>query len=210
VVPYGIDVRDWSMSDDQRLVARRDLAVDEDDVVVGIAARLTEGKGHADAIEAVERVSHEIPRVRLLIAGEGPLREPLEAAARKQPTNRVRFLGFVQDVPLFMNAVDVVCFPTEPWLGEGFGLAALEAMASCRPVVATAVASLPEVVLDGETGLVVPAGDVDALARALGRLSADKDERFRMGAAGHHRAGSTFSLDAMVRRTNEVYQEALG
>jgi glycosyltransferase involved in cell wall biosynthesis len=210
VVPYGIDVKDWSLSDSQRLVARRELGVDGDDVVVGIAARLTEGKGHADAIQAVERVSREIPRVRLMIAGEGPLREPLEAVARKLPRDRVRFLGFVQDVPRFMNAVDVVCFPTRPWLGEGFGLAALEAMASCRPVVATAVASLPEVVLDGETGLLVPAGDVGVLARALGRLAADTDERSRMGAAGRYRAGSTFSLDAMVRRTNEVYQEALG
>jgi glycosyltransferase involved in cell wall biosynthesis len=210
VVPYGIEVMDWVLSNDDRLAARRELGVDREDVVVGIAARLTEGKGHADAIEAVDRISREIPQVRLMIAGEGPLRGQLEAAAREVPNDRVRLVGFVQDVPRFMSAVDVVCFPTQPSLGEGFGLAALEGMASSRPVVATAVAALPEVVLDGETGLLVPAGDVGALARALGRLAVDMDERTRMGLAGHGRAGSTFSLDAMVRRTNEVYQGALG
>jgi glycosyltransferase involved in cell wall biosynthesis len=158
----------------------------------------------------VERRSREIPQIRLMIAGEGSLREQLEAAAREVPNDRVRLVGFVQDVPRFMSAVDVVCFPTQPSLGEGFGLAALEAMASSRPVVATAVASLPEVVLDGETGLLVPAGDAGALARALGRLAVDKDERLRMGLAGRRRAGSTFSLAAMVQKTNGVYQEALG
>jgi glycosyltransferase involved in cell wall biosynthesis len=210
VVPYGIDVEGWVLSDDEHLVARRELGVDGDDVIVGIAARLTEGKGHADAIEAVGRVSLDIPRIRLIIAGEGPLRGSLEAAAWAGPKDRVRFVGFVQDVSRFMNAVDVVCFPTRPSLGEGFGLAALEAMAAARPVVATAVASLPEVVLDGETGVLTPPGDVGALADALRRLAVDADERERMGTAGLGRAGSTFSLDAMVRRTNGVYQEALG
>jgi glycosyltransferase involved in cell wall biosynthesis len=210
VVPYGVDVEDWVLSGDERLAARRALGVEEEEVVVGIAARLTDGKGHVDAIEAVDRASREFTRMRLIIAGEGPLRGSLEAVARTGPKDRVRFIGFVQDVPRFMNAVDVVCFPTQPSLGEGFGLAALEAMAASRPVVATAVASLPEVVLDGETGLLVPAGDVEALARALARLALDGDERTQMGTAGRRRAGSTFSLDAMVRRTMGVYQEALG
>ena len=88
--------------------------------------------------------SGEAPHLRLLIAGDGPLRAELER--RAGALGDVRFLGFVADVGAFMNACDIVAFPTQPELSEGFGLAALEAMAAARPVIATAVGSLPEVV----------------------------------------------------------------
>jgi glycosyltransferase involved in cell wall biosynthesis len=102
-----------------------------------------------------------------------------------------------------------VAFPTQPILGEGFGLAALEAMAAGRPVVATRVASLPEVVADGETGLLVPPGDPEGLADAFARLAADEGLRARLGAAAARRAADCFSLDAMVEATLAVYAETL-
>jgi glycosyltransferase involved in cell wall biosynthesis len=209
VVPYGIDVSGWLLAPKEREEARRGLGLRPDHVAIGVASRLIDGKGHADVIQAIARLASAVPEIRLVIAGDGPTRVLLESAARQVPGKKIRFEGFVHDVPRFMNAMDVICFPTHPSLGEGFGLAALEAMAASRPVIATSVASLPEVVVDGETGVLVPPGDVGALAAAIEGLAGDPGRRARLGAAAHDRASSTFSLEAMVERTVEVYQEAL-
>jgi glycosyltransferase involved in cell wall biosynthesis len=209
IVHYGIDPESWLLSADQRRRARNELGLDEGDVVVGMASRLIAGKGHEDAIRATGLAAESDLRIRLVIAGEGPMRESLEAAARAVPGDRIKFVGFVDDVTRLMNAVDIVCFPTQPSLGEGFGLAALEAMAAARPVVASAVASLPEIVDDGRTGVLVPPQQVGLLADAFLRLAADPAERERMGVAARVRAESTFSIDAMVRGTSDVYEEVL-
>ena len=145
-------------------VAKAMIGVSDSSVVVGIAARLIEGKGHETLIRSVGRVLSEdaVPMV-LLVAGEGPERDPLEAlAARYCPPGSVRFLGFVKQVETFLAACDIVAFPTDGH-GEGFGLTALEAMATGRPVVATRFASLPEVVEDGATGVLVPPRSVEAM-----------------------------------------------
>ncbi len=120
---------------------------------------------------------------------------------------RVHFLGFVGDIRAFMGACDVLAFPTEPQLGEGFGLAALEAMATARPVIATRVGSLPEVVSDEATGLLVEPRSIEGLATALTRLTDDEGLRARLGERGRIRARDEFSLEGMVERTLSVYAE---
>ena len=142
----------------------------------------------------------------MLIAGEGPLRPSLERSAGALAAGAA-FLGQVDDMPRFMGACDVLLFPTLPGLGEGFGLAALEAMAAGVPVVATGVGALPEVVEHGVTGSVVAPG-ADTIAAALVRLGGDRDERTSMGKAGRERAATTFGIDAMVARTVDVYRGA--
>jgi glycosyltransferase involved in cell wall biosynthesis len=143
----------------------------------------------------------------LLIAGQGPLRAELERQARELGAN-VDFLGFVADIHGFLSACDLLAFPTQPEFGEGFGLAALEAMAAGCPVVATDVASLPQVVgSDREAGVLVDPANVDELADSLVALADDADLRRRMGAGARERAISRFSLDAMVERTLAVYDE---
>lgn len=122
----------------------------------------------------------------------------------------VTFVGFVDDVKVFMNACDVVAFPTQAALGEGFGLAALEAMPAGVPWWATDVASLPEVVTDGETGSLVDPQSADELAAALVTLAGDAELRERLGARAHERARTTFSLECMVGCTLAVYRDALG
>jgi glycosyltransferase involved in cell wall biosynthesis len=144
--------------------------------------------------------------LRLLVAGDGPLRTDLEREANAVDA-RVDFLGFVPDIQRFLNACDILAFPTQPEFGEGFGLAALEAMAASCPVVATAVASLPEVVSAGETGLVVDPESPDELAAALVTLAEDATLRRAMGKRGRERARAEFSLGAMVERTIAVYEE---
>lgn len=206
VVPYGVDVGAWTITEEERAEERQRLDLADDDIVVGMASRLIDGKGHAMALDAIGRSRTSAPAMRVLIAGEGPLRRDLEQGPRAVAA-RASFLGQVDDVPRFMGACDALLFPTLPGLGEGFGLAALEAMAAAVPVVATDVGALPEVVEDGVTGLVV-APRPETIAAALGRLSGDRDERVSMGEAGRERAATNFGLDTMVARTVEVYREA--
>jgi glycosyltransferase involved in cell wall biosynthesis len=209
VVPYGIDASRWSLPGADRARARSALGLEDGDIAVGIAGRLIAGKGHSFLLEAHAAAARGCPKLRLLVAGDGPLREPLEREARVRNAT-VRFTGYLSDMRAFMNACDVLAFPTEPALGEGFGLAALEAMASGRPVVATRVGSLPEVVRARETGLLVRPGAVDELAVALVELAEDDVLRRELGVRAEERARSVFSVDAMVERTLAVYTRALG
>jgi glycosyltransferase involved in cell wall biosynthesis len=209
VVPYGIDAAAWAMPEPERARARSALDVAEADIAVGIAARLIPGKGHSVLLEAFGAALRRAPRLRLLIAGDGPLKAPLERDATRFERGTVRLLGYRHDMRAFMNACDVLAFPTEPALGEGFGLAALEAMACGRPVVATRVGSLPEVVADRESGFVVSPGAVDELASALVQLAQDQRLRRDLGARAAQRAQAAFSVETMVARTLDVYDEAL-
>jgi glycogen(starch) synthase len=209
VVHYGIDASAWPLDETQRRLARERLGLHPDEVAVGIAARLIAGKGHHLLLEALAAARSENAELRLLVAGGGPLRAQLELEAERLASGAVSFVGFVEDVRSFMNACDVVAFPTQPALGEGFGLAALEAMASRRPVVATDVASLPELVHSGENGFLVNPESPDDLAASLVTLAGDAELRQRLGARGHMRAGTTFSLERMVERTLTVYHDAM-
>src|SRR5690606_33724859 len=125
------------------------------------------------------QVAAQIPNACLLIAGDGPLRTQLEAeAAALGLGDAVRFLGWRDDVAQLMHAFDLLLVPS---IWEGFGLVILEAMTHQLPTVASAVSAIPEIVVDGETGLLVPPRDVDALAGALVSLFVDVPLRKHMG-----------------------------
>jgi glycosyltransferase involved in cell wall biosynthesis len=210
VVHYGIDATRWASARTDRAVTRSELGIDDGDLAVGIAARLIEGKGHATLIRAVGRAIRDdgVPLV-LLVAGDGEARTRLEELARREcPPDRVRFLGFVPDVERLLAACDLVAFPTDGH-GEGFGLTALEAMAVSRPVVATRFASLPEVVEDDVTGLLVPPSSVESLREAIVALARDECRRIAMGDAGYRRAHDVFALERMADATLAVYDEVL-
>jgi glycosyltransferase involved in cell wall biosynthesis len=207
VVPYGVDALAFD-GDARRACARHDFDLAPDDVAVVIASRLIPGKGHDALIEACRLARQQAPTVRLLIAGDGPRRDELAARVNHDGAT-MRMLGFVDDVPALFAAADIVAFTTEPTLSEGFGLAALEAQAAAKPVIATAVASLPEIVTDCETGILVAPGDVRALARAIEVLALSPAARQRLGAAARRRARAEFSVAAMADRTLSVYDEAV-
>ena len=173
--------------------------------------RLDPQKGHLDLLAALRHVAAALPSVRLIIAGapqqasadyEQALRT---AAAAPELAGRIHWAGHRDDVPALLAACDIVVQPSH-W--EGFGLVLVEAMAAHRPVVATAVSAIPEVVHDGETGLLVPPHDPPALARALLRLCDDPARRARLGAAGAARVQAHFTATRMVRETLAVYAEA--
>jgi glycosyltransferase involved in cell wall biosynthesis len=209
VVPYGVVTSDWQLTPGQRAEARASLGLEDDDVGVGVASRLIPGKGHDLLMRAFAEAREAVPGLSLRIAGDGPLRGELETTAARLDHGAARLLGFVADMRAFMGACDIVVFPTQPSLSEGFGLAALEAMAAGRPVVASRLASLPEVVRDGQTGLLVAPGDVQALAKALARLGSDPTLRARFGGEAARRAAQEFELDRMVTGTIAVYREAV-
>jgi glycosyltransferase involved in cell wall biosynthesis len=209
VVPYGIDASRWTLPEPDRVRARLAVGLGADDIAVGIAARLIPGKGHSFLLEAHRAAVRSFPNLRLLIAGDGPLRKRLEREASRAGNGAVKFLGYLSDMRGFMNACDVLAFPTEPALGEGFGLAALEAMASGRPVVATSTGSLPEVVKENETGVLVRPGEVAELTATLLELARDEDLRGDLGTRAQERARTVFSVEAMVESTLAVYERAL-
>jgi glycosyltransferase involved in cell wall biosynthesis len=164
--------------------------------------RLVPQKGLDVAVEALARLQNE--RAMLVVAGEGPERKRLVELARTLGVgNRVLLPGRAGDVAPLLERASLLVHPAR-W--EGFGLVLLEAMLAGRAVVATEVSAIPEIVIDGETGLLVPPDDPQALAHAIDRLLADEGEREQLGAAGLERAHAEFSVERMATRTAAVYE----
>ena len=201
VVRYGLDSppAPWGSA------GGPDLAP-ETPVLVAVC-RLVPQKGVDVAVEALARVRERHSAAHLVVLGEGPLRGELTSlAASRGLENGIRFPGRVGDVAWWLRRAALVVHPAR-W--EGFGLALLEAMLCERPIVATGVSSIPEIVLDGETGLLVSPDDPEALAEAIGVLLDDPARAAAMGAAGRMRALTEFSVARMAERTATVYEEAL-
>jgi glycosyltransferase involved in cell wall biosynthesis len=201
VVYPGVDVREFECRDQPQRTARSSNGSTKTVLAV---ARLDPMKGLATLIDAAK----DMPYAQIRIAGEGPDRPRLEDLARVLGVEaRVTFLGHRSDVPQLLAAADVFALPS---LNEGLGLAALEAMAASRPVVASSVGGIPEVVVQGETGILVPPNDPRALAQALNDVLADARLAERMGAAGRRRVQAEFSADRAAQETAALWSELLG
>jgi glycosyltransferase involved in cell wall biosynthesis len=170
-----------------------DLGLPEDAVAVGYVGRLEARKGVRELAAAWPRVAEAVPQAHLVLAGKGPLEAEIRERLAGVP--RVRWLGFREDVPQLMRALDVLLVPSH-W--EGFGLVAVEVMAAGVPVVATRASSLPELLDDGVQGRLVPVQDPGALAAAAIELARDPGLRARMGRAGQARVRSSFTFDRML------------
>jgi glycosyltransferase involved in cell wall biosynthesis len=172
-------------------------------IIIGAACRLVPLKGVLDLIRAVSILSLEFPHLRLEIAGAGPERGGLEAeASRLGLHDRVRFLGWQTDLTPMFQKWDIFAMPS---LEEGFGMAALEAMAGGLPVVAARVGGLPEVIEDCHTGYLVPPSDVAALVGRLRLLILQPERRQAMGAAARERVRDYFSVHRMVAEIQAIY-----
>jgi glycosyltransferase involved in cell wall biosynthesis len=172
---------------------------------IGEVARLCDVKGQRELLHAVARV----PEARLVLAGRdlergGAFQDELERESERLGIReRVEF-GFYEDVPALLETLDVVALPS--WT-EGLPLVLLEAMARARPVVATPVGGTPELVTDGETGLLVPPRDADALAEALRRVIDDPELARRLGEAARARVAERFTAAEQERRILELYDD---
>jgi glycosyltransferase involved in cell wall biosynthesis len=195
VIHNAVDPAPFARLPDPAL--RRELA-GERPLVLAVA-RLDPQKGHPHLLAAAAQV----PDAVFALAGDGPERLALEKLAdRLGIRDRVRFLRDRSDVPDLLAASDVFVLPS---LYEGLPISVLEAMAAERPVVATAIGGTDEVVTDGESGLLVPPANANAIASALRRLLDDEGLRARLAAAGRAVVTTDFSADEMVRRVTELY-----
>lgn len=186
--------------------AKIESGYDPDEPLFGVFGRLSSEKGQRVAIEAMFLVNQVHPEARLIVVGEGKDREELEASAEALGIRgNVHFTGFAQDVRGLMSSCDVIVVPSTR--GEGFGLAAVEAMALERPVVAAAMGGLNEIVIPGETGFLTTPGDPKNTADAMCELLADEDMAQSMSLKGRKRVEEHFALGQQMRKVLDVLEE---
>ena len=202
-VPYGLDPSGAPPAG--RDAARRVLGAGSSGPLVGVFGRAVPQKGIEVLIDAFPGVRAVHPSARLVVVGDGPLRPALERRARTAGLgDAALFTGWVESAAGLMSACDVVVIPS---LWEGFGLVALEAMAASRPIVASRVDGLEEIVVDGATGLLVTPQDVRALSGAVASLLGDPTRAAALGAAGFARLEIEYPESRMVEATLAVYSE---
>ena len=204
---HGVEPDSAPRGSEARVAARRDLGIDESVPVVGTVANFTPKKDHLGLLEAFERIRTRIPEAVLLLVGSGPLEEDLRADVTSRSLNgQVRFLGSRDDVPALLPALDVFVLGSR---FEGLPISLLEAMAAEVACVSTGVGGIPEAITDGVEGRLVPAGDPSALADVIIEMLHDRECRASLAAAGRARVEAEFSIQRAVRRTEEIYTDAL-
>jgi len=173
------------------------------------------GKGYEELVEAARLLAGRIPTLQVLLVGDTPpgvqgsLRAVLERRVETAGLSEtVHFLGWRQDAPTILVASDVIAVPST--CQEGGPMVILEAMAMEKPVVASRIGGIPDMVQDGHTGLLVPPGDSLALAEAIEHLLGDGELARRMGAAGRARLQTVFSSEREIQELQEVYEHVLG
>ena len=187
---------------------RRSLGFGESDPVVVLIGRLEAQKGHAVLLEALPSVIERFPNLRLVCVGEGALRPELERrVAELRLQSSVRFVGFQPNAPDWF-ALSAFC--VLPSFYEGLPLVAIECLAAGRAMIATAVDGSPEVIVNGKTGLLVPAGDSAALSEALLKLLSNPELCARLAVAGREWVMQRFDLNRQIRETQNLYLEAYG
>jgi glycosyltransferase involved in cell wall biosynthesis len=202
----GIDVKAYYPSE-RGATVRGELGIAPAAPVIGMVGSLYPVKGHTYLLQAAVRVVKAFPLAVFLIVGRGGLLDQLREQAQQLGIGaHVRFLGFSEDIPPLLQAMDIFALPS---LSEGLSLSLLEAMAAGKPAVATAVGGNPEVVLHEETGFLVPSQDVEALACRIISLLKDQAMAHQFGVHGQRRALETFSVEHMVNAYQDLYQEAL-
>jgi glycosyltransferase involved in cell wall biosynthesis len=207
VVPNGVDLAAFVPNAEASARIRSSLGISPDDVVIVAVGALEPVKGHAALIEAMAQVCQRAPAAKLWIVGEGYLRSELEALVERHGLREsIAFLGWRTDIHHVIAAADFSVLASK---SEGMPLAVMESMACARPVVATRVGGLPELIEHEVSGLLVQPDDVGQLAAALHILVAQPQRRRELGEAAYQRASARFSLAAMTASYQEIYRTAV-
>ncbi|MDD5170766.1 MAG: glycosyltransferase family 4 protein [Syntrophales bacterium] len=204
VVHSGVDFRPFQKLSADPDEIRKSLKIPANAFVIGTTGRLTPIKGHRHLIEAVAALAPHLPDLVCVLLGDGELRQELEdLALRLRVQDRVFFAGWHPDVAPVIALFDIFVFPS---LNEGMGKALVEAMALGKPVVASAVGGITNLVTDGKNGLLIPPGDTEALAKSIELLYQNNNLRQTMGEQARKRSTS-YSSDLMVRKIESLYGE---
>jgi len=201
VVPFGVDLISFN-PELFKPKKKRDGVLR-----VGFFKHLHEVYGPNVLLKAFSRVSKKLENAELFVFGEGELKNDLFILARRLDIdNKVHFLGFVRNVPKVMAPMDITVMPS---LVESFGVAAVESQALRIPIVASRVGGVPEVILDGETGFLVPPGDEKSLADRMIKLLSDKNLRRKMGVAGRNFVVQEYNWEESTKKMRRFYKSIL-
>lgn len=204
LVLNGVNVQAFAKQGDP-LAKRHELGLSQDDFVVGVMANLRPQKNHKNVITALSLISKSYPKLKLVLAGDGSCRAELEQLVQEYSLeNRVLFLGYREDAEGLMEMFDVYCLPS---FYEGMPLSIMEAWAAGKPVVATDVLGIRELVQDGVNGLLVASDDPTALSEGLKRVIDDDGFRSLIAANGEAIAHAECSIDRMVEKYEGLYRE---
>ncbi|MBI5796265.1 MAG: glycosyltransferase family 4 protein [Planctomycetes bacterium] len=203
----GVDIESLRKRKVDRIQKRQELGIENEYFLIVTAGRLVPVKGQTYLISALAQVITKIPNIRLVFLGDGELRGELSGQVKTLGLEKqVLFLGMRSDVPEIISCGDLFVLPS---VNEGFGVVLLEAMVMKCPIVATNVGGVPEVVLDGETGILVPSGDPVQLAEGIVRLLRDRALAAQMAESGYQRLKTCFDIRETVAKTENLYRELL-
>ena len=203
--PIGLDVACFRPGPPD-LDLRQELGLSEGHLLVGLISYLRSYKGHEYFIEAAKIISAKRNDVTFIIVGEGPEEQPIRKLIEQlRLTDRMKMLGFREDLLNVFRSLDVFAIPSVE--GDTIPQVLMQALATGLPVVSTTVGSIPDVVIEGETGYVVPPRDATALADRIMILLDDAGLRARLGREGRALVESTYSIDRMLDRMEAVYRQ---
>jgi glycosyltransferase involved in cell wall biosynthesis len=205
VIYNGIDLQPFLQPSPRCL--RTEWNVPQDAPLLGFVGQLDERKGIDVLLAAFARVRRRVADARLVLAGRGPLQEMIASEVRRQNWNdAVLRPGFMDDVVAVMQAIDILLLPS---LWEGFGIVLIEAMAAGKPAIGTNTSSMPEIIVDGQTGYLVPPGDAEALARRAVELLQNPALREQFGNAARRRVAELFTIERMIDQLENLFQRAI-
>ena len=200
----GVDIQHFIHSNENLAEKRRSLGLGQKEAIIGFVGWLLPIKGPDYLLKAMDFIWPEQPETILVMVGKGELDVDLRAEAlRKNVNGKVKFLGWREDINELMPVFDMLVLPS---LNEGMGRVLVEAMAAGKPVVASRVGGIPDLVRHGETGYLVPPADEKSLADAILMLLNDRDEAKLMGQRGKQ-VCQQFSLEAMIQKLDDLYSD---
>ncbi|MFA4911536.1 MAG: glycosyltransferase family 4 protein, partial [Desulfobacteria bacterium] len=207
VIHSGVNLEDFSKSFDNNKELKKELGIPITDSIVGTVGRLVEIKGHRYLLDAACLVLNKMPNTTFLLIGDGYLMtELISHTYALGIENKVIFAGWRSDVPQLINTFDIFVLPS---LNEGMGRVLVEAMAMGKPIVASDIGGIPDLVKDGANGILFPPRDVDAMAKGILKLLLDRELRRKMGNEGKKLAYPAYDTSVMVRKIEGLYEKLL-
>jgi glycosyltransferase involved in cell wall biosynthesis len=205
-IPSGIDLMKFDPSKTDNTL-REEIGINQADPLVVMVAILRFNKGHYYFVNAAKKVIEDFPDTKFLIVGDGPQRKNIERYVNELDLrNNVLMLGLRDDIPRILASADIYVMPS---LREGMGQSTMEAMAMGVPVIVSNVGGLPELVIDNQTGIVVPPKDVSSLAKAMITMLSDKEKSRRLAEAARQSIRDKYSIERTIDKTLELYAALL-